>query len=48
MKFKFKFKFGDFLLHLVTTVVIAASVILWVMVMTSDERFSKISDETAA
>lgn len=39
---KFKFKLGDFLLGLGTLLAIALSVILWIFIMTSDQRFSNI------
>lgn len=48
MKFKFKFKFNDFLLHLTTLTVILISIGLWVTVMTSDQRFSRISNESSS
>ena len=48
MKFKFKFKFNDFLLHLATLTVILISIGLWVTVMTSDQRFSRISNESSS
>ena len=48
MKFKFKFKFNDFLLHLATLTVILVSIGLWVTVMTSDQRFSRISNESSS
>lgn len=48
MKFKFKFKFNDFLLHLATLAVILISIGLWVTVMTSDQRFSRISNESSS
>ena len=40
---KFKFKFGDFFLGLATFVVIVLSIILWIFIMTSDQRFSRIN-----
>ena len=48
MKFKFKFKFNDFLLHLATLAVSLISIGLWVTVMTSDQRFSRISNESSS
>ncbi|MDE6492935.1 MAG: hypothetical protein K2L37_07290, partial [Lactobacillus sp.] len=40
---KFKFKFGDFFLDLATFVVIVLSIVLWIFIMTSDQRFSRIN-----
>lgn len=42
---KFKFKLGDFLLGLGTFLVIALSIILWIFIMTSDQRFSNIGQD---
>lgn len=39
---KFKFKLGDFFLGLATFLAIALSVVLWIFIMTSDQRFSNI------
>ncbi|MDN6039764.1 MAG: hypothetical protein L0I18_04240 [Lactobacillus sp.] len=39
---KFKFKFGDFFLGLGTLIVIILSAVLWIFIMTSDQRFSNI------
>lgn len=39
---RFKFKFGEFFLGLATTLVIALSIVLWIFIMTSDQRFSNI------
>lgn len=46
MRFRFKFKinFKDILLNIATFAVIALSIYLWVTVMTSDQRFSQISN----
>ncbi|MDE7056807.1 MAG: hypothetical protein K2O64_06195, partial [Lactobacillus sp.] len=40
---KFKFKFGDFFLGLASFVVIVLWKILWIFIMTSDQRFSRIN-----
>ena len=39
---RFKFKFGEFFLGLGTFLVIALSIVLWIFIMTSDQRFSNI------
>lgn len=39
---KFKFKFGEFFLGLGTLIVIVLSIVLWIFIMTSDQRFSNI------
>lgn len=39
---KFKFKFGDFFLGLATFLAIVLSIVLWIFIMTSDQRFSNI------
>lgn len=40
---KFKFKFGDLVLQIAMVVVIILSIILWIFIMTSDQRFSRIN-----
>lgn len=40
---KFKFKFSDLILEIVTVVVIILSIVLWIFIMTSDQRFSRIN-----
>lgn len=42
---KFKFKFGDFFLGLATTLAIVLSILLWIFIMTSDQRFSNIGQD---
>lgn len=39
---RFKFKFGEFFLGLGTFIVVALSFVLWIYIMTSDQRFSNI------
>ena len=39
---KFKFKFGEFFLGLATLLAIVLSIVLWIFIMTSDQRFSNI------
>lgn len=39
---KFKFKFGEFFLAFGTFLAIVLSIILWIFIMTSDQRFSNI------
>lgn len=40
---KFKFKFSDLVLGIATAVVIVLSIVLWIFIMTSDQRFSGIN-----
>lgn len=40
---KFKFKFSDLILEIATVVVIILSIVLWIFIMTSDQRFSRIN-----
>lgn len=40
---KFKFKFSDLFLEIATILVIILSIILWIFIMTSDQRFSRIN-----
>lgn len=40
---KFKFKFSDLFLGIATGVVIILSIVLWIFIMTSDQRFSHIN-----
>lgn len=42
---KFRFKLGDFLLGLGTFIVIVLSIVLWIFIMTSDQRFSNIGQQ---
>ena len=42
---KFKFKFGEFFLGLATLIVIVLSIVLWIFIMTSDQRFSNIGQQ---
>ena len=42
---KFRFKLGDFLLGLGTFIVIILSIVLWIFIMTSDQRFSNIGQQ---
>src|SRR5699024_1007720 len=42
---KFKFKFGEFFLVLTTMIVIVLSIVLWIFIMTSDQRFSNIGQQ---
>ncbi|TSO25598.1 hypothetical protein FOD82_00550 [Lactobacillus sp. LL6] len=40
---KFKFKFSDLFLEIATVFVIILSIVLWIFIMTSDQRFSHIN-----
>ena len=40
---KFKFKFGDLFLGIGTAVAIILSIVLWIFIMTNDQRFSHIA-----
>lgn len=42
---RFKFKFGDLLLGLGMFIVIVLSIVLWIFIMTSDQRFSNIGQQ---
>lgn len=45
---KFKFKFSDLFLEIATIFVIILSIILWIFIMTSDQRFSHINQSQPA
>ncbi|MDN6029336.1 MAG: YycH family regulatory protein [Lactobacillus sp.] len=44
---KFKKDYGDLLLHVATTAAILLSILLWIFIMTSDQRFNRINQPTA-
>ncbi|RVU71092.1 hypothetical protein EJK17_04355 [Lactobacillus xujianguonis] len=43
---KFKFKLGNFFLTLATAAAIVLSIVLWIFIMTNDQRFSHLSNQT--
>lgn len=45
---KFKFKFGNFFLFLGTAAAIILSIILWIFIMTNDQRFSHINQSRSS
>lgn len=45
---KFKSKFTDWLLLLVTAGAIILSIVLWIFIMTNDQRFSQINQADRA
>ena len=40
---KFKSKFSDLILLIVTAIAIIVSIVLWIFIMTNDQRFSQIN-----
>ncbi|GAA3630435.1 hypothetical protein GCM10022297_06610 [Lactobacillus hamsteri] len=45
---KFKFKFGNFFLFLGTALAIILSIVLWIFIMTNDQRFSHIDQQRSS